>query len=268
MNLSSINRDDAGQFFKRGFIESTKEPGNPKPKLSFPNSFNETYQTNKLGSFLESQPKLARNLQNNQLRTDDLNQKNLGLQRRFPLDPLEPVYKLPSYQPIEPIEATKEVRDIMKIDDIEGTRYKKDPWFTKTRNVNPYTEIVGSKPRERRIYSDRIASLDVSDINNKKLPIRQQINPLEPVYDWSVDGKIEKYSYNPKPHLMVNPKVEPRLCKFQLNDIQGAKPNASKLNRKDFYNTNYIGDIVGAQSDTLKKGLRTNRHTNPIDPKY
>lgn len=54
------------------------------------------------------------------------------------------MYKLPSYIPAEP-HVNKFVRDSMNVTDIAGTSAKIDRFFSHRRNVNPYTEIEGSK---------------------------------------------------------------------------------------------------------------------------
>ena len=36
--------------------------------------------------------------------------------------------------------------------------------------------------------------------------------------------------------------------------------------RRHFRNTNFVGDIAGAQPDTVKHAIRTNRVTNPLNP--
>ena len=38
--------------------------------------------------------------------------------------------------------------------------------------------------------------------------------------------------------------------------------------RREFRNTNYLGDIPGAQADTVKHAIRTSRKTNPLNPHY
>jgi len=40
--------------------------------------------------------------------------------------------------------------------DIDGTKPKKDPWYNKIRNVDPYTEIEGTKARPVRVFNDSI----------------------------------------------------------------------------------------------------------------
>lgn len=55
----------------------------------------------------------------------------------------------------------------MIITDIEGTKPKKDLWYNKKRNIDPYTEIDGSKPKTAKIFQNHVDSLNVADINGK-----------------------------------------------------------------------------------------------------
>jgi hypothetical protein len=38
--------------------------------------------------------------------------------------------------------------------------------------------------------------------------------------------------------------------------------------RREWRNTNFVGDIVGAQADTVVHSIRTDRHVNPLNPTY
>ena len=87
--------------------------------------------------------------------------------RKTPLNPLEPTYKLPSFQPMELEQDNRPIKQILNTKDIEGAYSKKNIWLTRSRNVNPYTEIEGSKPKSIALFKDRINQLDVKDINNK-----------------------------------------------------------------------------------------------------
>lgn len=63
---------------------------------------------------------------------------------------------------------------------------------------------------------------------------------------------------------------------LRTDDIDGAQggsrtehltalPNSK---RTEFRNTNYLGDIIGAQADSIKHSIRTTRVTNPLQPVY
>ena len=105
------------------------------------------------------------------------------------VNPLLPTYKLPSAPLPPPIEHPKLVRDNINITDIDGTRPKKDPWYNKTRNIDPYTEIEGTKAKPMKFLNNPVNKFDVSDIMKKKGYLRQEaINPIDPRYKW-----IDKY---------------------------------------------------------------------------
>ena len=63
---------------------------------------------------------------------------------------------------------------------------------------------------------------------------------------------------------------------LHTDDIEGARagwkpphemqPPLEK--RRHFRNTNFVGDITGAQPDTVKHAIRTMRATNPLNPAY
>lgn len=61
---------------------------------------------------------------------------------------------------------------------------------------------------------------------------------------------------------------------LKSTDIEGAAPGTKgnkylmPKNRKDFRVTNKNDDVVGAQPESLKRGMRTNRVVNPADPVY
>lgn len=62
-------------------------------------------------------------------------------------NPLNPEYKLPSALEPPPYEGPRFIRNVLDIRDIEGSKAKKDPWYNKVRNVDPYTDIDGSHPK-------------------------------------------------------------------------------------------------------------------------
>lgn len=92
------------------------------------------------------------------------------------------------------------VRDTLDVRDIDGTKPKKDPWYNKVRNFDPYTEIEGTRARQTKIPNDAVNKLDVSDINGRSssLPPRDT-NPLDPRYNlrgrYSHTIRISSYGY-------------------------------------------------------------------------
>ncbi len=57
---------------------------------------------------------------------------------------------------------------------------------------------------------------------------------------------------------------------LRTDDIPGAtagwKP--ADIQRREYRNTNYIGDIEGAHADSIRPGITTNRVTHPLNPVY
>lgn len=58
--------------------------------------------------------------------------------------------------------------------------------------------------------------------------------------------------------------------------MQGTSPgslsaeggHSGQEERRVWRNTNFVGDIVGAQADTVVHSIRTQRHVNPLNPTY
>lgn len=57
-----------------------------------------------------------------------------------------PVYVLPTFQKADPVE-NKFIRDTLYVRDIDGATAKPDTKYLKGRNIDPYTEVEGSRPR-------------------------------------------------------------------------------------------------------------------------
>ncbi len=61
---------------------------------------------------------------------------------------------------------------------------------------------------------------------------------------------------------------------LNTRDISGAIPGSKRLgafhslSRKDFIDPNDIRDIEGAKPDTIQRGVKTVRVTDPLNPKY
>ena len=69
----------------------------------------------------------------------------------------------------------------MRINDIDGTKAK--PRFIKNRNIDPYTHVEGSSPKEQYVRIDGFDNLKVKDINNAGIFFTSRnTNPLNPVY--------------------------------------------------------------------------------------
>lgn len=87
---------------------------------------------------------------------------------------------------------------------------------------------------------------------------------LNPTYE--ANGMIfqdDKYMRPRKP----KPFVESHF--MQTRDVNNYMPEqGSSFPRREYRNTNYIGDIDGACSDTIKHSIVTNRQSNPLAPVY
>jgi hypothetical protein len=115
---------------------------------------------------------------------------------------------------------------------------------------------------------------DVRDINNLGFKSTRTVCPLKPEY--RINGMVirddPRYT-EPKP--LPGPSNHDFFC-LKTDDIEGAAPGwvpphecrPAKEDRKHFRNTNFVGDIPGAQADTVKHAIRTERVVNPLNPVY
>ena len=189
---------------------------------------------------------------------------NPNIQRH--VNPLNPVYKLPSYPIPPPPTPPKFIRDQIDISDIEKARPNK-LFPLKMRPVKTYDEIIGNHPKKpyvRKIFYDSFNYNDVS----KKVKKYRNTNPLDPEYDKQYGGYIE----GSKPGLPFydfnSDNSKNSLC---VDDIDGTFPGSKnyyanyRYDNKERYETK---DILGASADTKKYGINTNRCTNPLQPDY
>ena len=121
--------------------------------------------------------------------------------------------------------------------------------------------------------------LEVKDINEYRIFKTSRItNPLDPIYhvcdeehhDMGVgfiEGSVSRVRH---------PEVVQKEQSFSLKtkDIIGCKTSTTgnQYIRERHHNTvrkiNKTKDIPGAQISTLKKGIQTKRHLNPLNPLY
>eukprot|EP00519_Triparma_laevis_P003354 CAMPEP_0182506788 /NCGR_PEP_ID=MMETSP1321-20130603/21937_1 /TAXON_ID=91990 /ORGANISM="Bolidomonas sp., Strain RCC1657" /LENGTH=529 /DNA_ID=CAMNT_0024712585 /DNA_START=12 /DNA_END=1601 /DNA_ORIENTATION=+ len=196
-----------------------------------------------------------------------------------PVDPLMPNYKLPSYQ-LPPDPTPKFLRDSLNVGDIDGTRSKPLYRFPTRENVS-VNDIEGAhagwKPRHKRVQKEGTARdlMAVADINMQGVKKTQRCtDPLRPVH-WINGMEVKddmKYTMPKK----LPPKRDGPFFPLTTKDIDGAWPGWCPPHamqppieqRRHFRNTNFVGDIAGAQSDTVQHCIRTNRVTNPLNPAY
>jgi hypothetical protein len=185
-------------------------------------------------------------------------------------NPLQPKYIL-SNPPMLPIPPPKFIRDNMIVSDIEGAKPKK---IGNEKNLfkEPIKKdiIEFSWPKRPYVRKTKYDILDYKDVMNKKLHFRNT-NPLRPIYDWKVNDNSKSIGPIEKNYPAVFSKYKYK-NPFNLNnkDIEGTN-TGSKVQILKFRGRNYAystKDILGAQSDTVKRGIITQRHLNPLSPQY
>ena len=190
---------------------------------------------------------------------------------RQPFNPLEPKYILPNVEKIEP-PVPKFIRDNINIDDIQGSFPKKYyKWDTRRNYFSE--DIDGSSPKKQKYRTTKYNNIDYNDVTQDKFKTKRCVNPLDPVYEVKyknnehyTHGKIE----GSKPQT-IYPYNYPIPYNLKIDDISGAQIGTK--NRINKFTSPYdlslnLKDIRGAQAASLKKGMTTNRVTNPLKPDY
>ncbi|CAD8168322.1 unnamed protein product [Paramecium octaurelia] len=221
------------------------------------------------------------NRSDNQLMVDDIKGTRPQICKfqtnRSPINPLEPTYKIPSFEQAEPYQP-KFLRDSYNITDIEGAqpsiinpRLKKQPI--------PLRDIEGSHSKQLHVQKDGINQFEVKDINTDMLhKYIRNTNPIEPVYSHrDEDGKkIEIGFVEGSKTKQLHPITINKCASSTLTtqDIVGAQAGSHSQHflrssdRKDYRQINNIQDIEGVQAGSLKKGIVSKRYTNPLMPAY
>ena len=190
--------------------------------------------------------------------------KNFVSQRH--VNPLNPVYKLPSCQMAPPVTPPKFIRNQIDISDIEKARPNK-VFPMKMRPPKNYDDIEGNHPKKpyvRRVFYD---SFNYNDVY-KKLKKFRNTNPLDPEYGIQYGGYID----GSKPCLpFYDFNIDNRFNSLSNADIYGSQPGSKNY----YYNFRYDNkerfdpnDIPGASADSKKYGITTERCTNPLYPEY
>eukprot|EP00903_Cladosiphon_okamuranus_P013663 g12724.t1 len=195
------------------------------------------------------------------------------------VNPLEPEYTLPSFV-VDPTVAPKFTRDSYDVSDIEGTKSK--PLYPLVQRHNHLVDDIegaqsGWKPRHQRARHESAPldhCLNVSDITGGGFRTRRVTNPLTPSY--RVNGMdVADDPVKTRPRGLPKAKDGP-FYPLTTADIEGAAPGWRPLPqvnppieaRRHFRNTNFLGDVPGAQADTVKHSICTERHINPLNPVY
>jgi len=224
------------------------------------------------------------------------------------IDPLQPMYQLPSCPQRPPTPPRGNGQDSLDISDIEQSRPKRVvPDRNYIRDPNDASDIEYTVPNYRRRCvrpidpNARSTSLDVSDIN--AFPGRTSkprgTNPLDPTYEvsqvactslptqWSEEvGRVAQ----PGPTVEVIgevPQSKPRKLQWDngepffnllTEDVAGARPQRwvgavpfniyDPAEKKPIISFHEPQDIPGTQVGSLRKGIVTMRNINPLQPRY
>ena len=244
---------------------------------------NKTDYINKLDDIERTNPKILHypldkpnyNLSNSDIEKSSPKLNQLKTNRC--LNPLEPKYILPKVEDYPP-EEKKFIRNTLDIKDIWGTHPQKFiKW--KTRETFPLDNfgISGSKTKKPYIRKNignniKYHYIDYSDLTVDIFKTKRNTNPLDPIYYVNKNAKNE-ILYGPieksKPQTMYKFMYKP-VFNLKLDDIEGtnigSKNKINKFNGKNFeFN---VSDIEGCKTGSLKKGIVTNRCTNPLMPNY
>lgn len=206
---------------------------------------------------------------------------------RGPSNPLNPNYKLQSFDYVKP-EPTKFIRDQMNIDDLKGAH-------PRGRSTKPYrdlmniSDIEGSQARDRTFHrKSPFNNIDYKDVTMKHWETTRSPNPLQPEYtvrDKIAEGDFMKMtqtglnaSYGPidhnKPCALPRPMGGTR--NLETADIKGGMADTKLLGAFTHYSRRAeqvrpVGrndDVEGSKCGTMLRGIQTIRHTNPLMPRY
>lgn len=136
-------------------------------------------------------------------------------------------------------------------------------------------DINGSKPKARPRRVTSYSNLDYRDVT-ATFQSRRATNPLNPSYFHRTDeGQVEEIGEiegsKPKPAYIRRGSASMNL---DVSDIDGTNAGSKGLrvfkpnNRREFRETNRIGDIDGTKVGTLLKAPITNRIVDPLNPSY
>ncbi|CAG9314091.1 unnamed protein product [Blepharisma stoltei] len=284
MSLSTINEADAPKKLKRWFKSEqislkTSDIDGAKPYLRGYEFINKPDFINFTEDIDRTKPARLHQPLNKpyfSLMTHDIDKatpkKGEFITTRIGTNPLQPVYNLPSFE-IRPVTPPKFVRDQIAIDDIKGTKPEKYFKWAQRDNMN-VRDIEGAKPKpERHLVKPNF--MDTRDITKSDSSISNRVtNPLDPEYIVkNEEGKVMPYGFvdGSKPRKLIKTEIEVHRSNLNTDDIDGARPGTvgvlvrERRQQKDGIG---INDIDKSQSGSLKRGISTNRKTNPLNPVY
>ena len=198
---------------------------------------------------------------------------------------MNPNYRLAEVE-VRPATPPKFIRDAMAIDDIERCRPKADAMQGRAiRDVMKTDDIQGTKAQMRhrpRQNSGGFTTYDYTDVTKIERKSKRCSNPLDPTYT-AVDEDGKAYSIGAvdgsKPARMPDPPKDRAAYGGSLatGDIAGAQTSTkgkgvfANVTRRTEQMTSTNLDtknVLGAQSGTLMKGVKTTRTGNPLDGNY
>ena len=288
MYLSTINKNDAIiRPFKKMVTQRDWSANlyNLDIESSMPRRFgvftNKVDFINKVDDIERTNPKILHyplnkpeyNLTNKDIEKSSPQMNHLKTKRCT--NPLEPKYNLPKVEDYPP-EVPKFIRDSIDIKDISGARPQK--YFQwKTRETFPLDNhgIEGSKTKKtyvrKNLGSTKYHYIDYSDLTRDIFKTKRNTNPLDPIYGFKKNDEIFKYGpiEKSKPQTQYPYFYQPAL-NLKLDDIKGtnigSKNKINKFNGNNYELTTH--DIKGCNVGSLKKGIVTQRCTNPLYPVY
>lgn len=196
-------------------------------------------------------------------------------------DPLQPEYVLPRCK-LEKPPAPKFIRDAYTVTDIDGT-VPKPLYPLAMRDTYNVHDIEGAqaswRPRHERARREAPPrdGLDVRDIMDEGFATRRRTDMMDPHYFMNgMETCDDPVRTKPRALPRAIPERMAHAPSLYVGDIEGAtsgwrpphemQPPPEK--RRHWRSTNFVGDIQGAQSDTVKHTIPTNRQTNPLNPAY
>ena len=220
----------------------------------------------------------SRNVRDLSLYIDDIEGTRHSIKDRMMrtkrhVNPLVPEYDLPTFVPAR-VPAFPFLRETMKNDDVDGAATKPLQKFD-TRDTMTTQDIVGAqacwRPLHRRVRLEGEPHdiMSIGDVVLTKKRFQDRGNRctdlMRPVYE--VNGIVvedePRYS-KPKPL----PRYVDGNHLLQTVDIEGAFSGWGKRERKEYRNIMSTQDVQGAQADTVKHCIASNRLTNPLTPVY
>jgi len=212
------------------------------------------------------------------LKNDDIHgtkpQSHKFVTTREPSNPLNPMYKLPHTE-VRVATPPKFVRDHIDIKDIDGARPNPYTKWNIDRKTNLVDDIDGARPKKEWVPQGKQSSLDVKDINSfYEFHTNRHTDPLSPRYKvTNQENELINYGQLDNKPMVRHPKDVNKVTSLDLktSDINGAQASTATQHitklatRNEFMK---VHDVPGAQTGTLKKGMSTARHLDPLWPTY